>query len=326
MKRYLLSIVLVIMLTLVTACGQNNSSAAPAQNGEAEKKVEAVQTGDSAQAAEAAQAAETMQGAEAAPAVDTAQAAEAAQADENGQTAEAAQADENGQTAEATQADDTAQAAETALAGDTAKAAETALTAEEQRRILEDNRSLWTFDQEDYSPDWYYAFTDLDHNGLLEVLAASTQGSGMFTYAHFYEVLPDGSGIKNLYHADEEVEGPDDWPEVVMESIPCYYDSSSDCYYYVCTNTTRDGAAHSTSQTAALSLKDGVAEWEYLACMDIRMTDSGEEKTSYEDAEGNSITEEDYNSVVEKRFAGMEQSEFKPEWTAVTHSSDVAGS
>ena len=212
------------------------------------------------------------------------------------------------------------------MAGDTAKAAETALTAEEQRRILEDNRSLWTFDQEDYSPDWYYAFTDLDHNGLLEVLAASTQGSGMFTYAHFYEVLPDGSGIKNLYHADEEVEGPDDWPEVVMESIPCYYDSASDCYYYVCTNTTRDGAAHSISQTAALSLKDGVAEWEYLACMDIRMTDSGEKKTSYEDAEGNSITEEDYNSVVEKRFAGMEQSEFKPEWTAVTHSSDVAGS
>ena len=314
MKRYLLSIVLVVMLTLVTACGQNNSSAAPAQNGEAEKKEEAVQTGDSAQAAEAAQAAETMQGAETAPAGDTAQAAEAAQAADTAQTAEAAQAD------------DTAQAAETALAGDTAQAAETALTAEEQRRILEDNRSLWTFDQEDYSPDWYYAFTDLDHNGLLEVLAASTQGSGMFTYAHFYEVLPDGSGIKNLYHADEEVEGPDDWPEVVMESIPCYYDSSSDCYYYVCTNTTRDGAAHSISQTAALSLKDGVAEWEYLACMDIRMTDSGEEKTSYEDAEGNSITEEDYNSVVEKRFAGMEQSEFKPEWTAVTHSSDVAGS
>ena len=302
------------MLTLVTACGQNNSSAAPAQNGEAEKKEEAVQTGDTTQAAEAAQAAETMQGAEAAPAVDTAQAAEAAQADENGQTAKAAQAD------------DTAQAAETALAGDTAKAAKTALTAEEQRRILEDNRSLWTFDQEDYSPDWYYAFTDLDHNGLLEVLAASTQGSGMFTYAHFYEVLPDGSGIKNLYHADEEVEGPDDWPEVVMESIPCYYDSASDCYYYVCTNTTRDGAAHSISQTAALSLRDGVAEWEYLACMDIRMTDSGEEKTSFEDAEGNSITEEDYNSIVEKRFAGMEQSEFKPEWTAVTHSSDVEGS
>ena len=74
---------------------------------------------------------------------------------------------------------------------------------EEQRRILEENRSHWTFDEEDYTPDWYYAFTDLDHNGLLEVLAASTQGSGMFTYVHFYEVLPDGSGVRNLCQADE---------------------------------------------------------------------------------------------------------------------------
>lgn len=301
MKKYILPIVLVVILTLVTACGQNNSSAAPAQNGQAEKSEEAVQAGETAQAVEAAQASVTIQNAETAPAGDTAQAAEAAQ------TA------------------DTMQSVETAPAGDTAQAAETALTAEEQRRILEDNRSLWTFVEEDYSPDWYYAFTDLDHNGLLEVLSASTQGSGMFTYAHFYEVLPDGSGIKNLYHADEEVEGPDDWPEVVQESIPCYYDPASDCYYYVCTNTTRDGAAHSISQLAALSLKDGVAEWEYLACIDIQMTDAGEEKTSYEDAEGNSITEEDYNNIIEKRFAGMEQSEFKPEWTAVTYSSDEGG-
>ena len=45
---------------------------------------------------------------------------------------------------------------------------------EEQRRILEENRGLWAFEEEEYSPDWYYAFTDLDHNGLLEVLSAST--------------------------------------------------------------------------------------------------------------------------------------------------------
>ena len=81
---------------------------------------------------------------------------------------------------------------------------------EEQRRILEENRGLWAFEEEEYSPDWYYAFTDLDHNGLLEVLSASTQGSGIFTYAHFYEVLPDGSGIRNLYHADAEAVRMDD--------------------------------------------------------------------------------------------------------------------
>lgn len=303
MKKYIISVVLVIMLTLLTACGQKDSTPEPAQKGEAEKSEEAVQTGESAQTAETALAGDPAHTAEAAQIADTLQSPETAPEG------------------------DSAQTAETALAGDTAQAAGSRTiapglpSAEEQRRILEDNRSLWTFVEDDYSPDWYYAFTDLDHNGLLEVLAASTQGSGMFTYAHFYEVLPDGSGIRNLYHADEDVEGIDDWPEIVLESIPCYYAPASDCYYYVCTNTTRDGAAHSISQIAALSLRDGVAEWEYLACMDIQMTDAGEEKTTYEDAERNSITEEDYNSVVEKRFAGMEQSEFRPEWTAITQSS-----
>jgi predicted small lipoprotein YifL len=85
------------------------------------------------------------------------------------------------------------------------QSASSVLPEEEQRRILEENRGLWAFDEGEYAPDWYYAFTDLDHNGLLEVLSASTQGSGIFTYAHFYEVLPDGSGVRNLYHADGEI-------------------------------------------------------------------------------------------------------------------------
>ena len=125
-----------------------------------------------------------------------------------------------------------------------------------QRSILEENRSLWAIDDSGFQ-DWYYTFTDLDHNGLLEVLSASTQGSGIFTYAGFYEVLPDGTGIRNLYHADTEIEGPDDWPEIILDTIPCYYDPVSDSYYYVAENITRDGAAHGIISTAALCLKDG---------------------------------------------------------------------
>ena len=196
---------------------------------------------------------------------------------------------------------------------------------EEQRRILEQNRSLWAFDEGDYTPDWYYTFTDLDHNGLLEVISASTQGSGIFTYVHFYEVLPDGSGVKNLYHADVEIEGPDDWPEIIRDALPCYYDRAADRWYYVCANDIRDGAAHSMSQLAALCLKDGVAEWEYLASVDIQWTEAGEQKT-YKDSAGNPISEQDFDSAVERRFAGMEQSELKLEWTAVTSTAEAEAS
>ena len=191
----------------------------------------------------------------------------------------------------------------------------TAQPAEEQIRVLEENRSLWAFDEGDYAPDWFYTFVDLDHNGLLEVLSASTQGSGMFTYVRYYEVLPDGSGVKNLYHADMEIEGPDDWPEIVLETIPCYYDPAADRYYYVCANLTRDGAAHSVTQVAVLCLKDGKAEWEPLAVMDIQQTEDGEQ-IRYFDGAGNTITEQDYQSAEKRRFAGMERSELKPEWTA----------
>ena len=190
-------------------------------------------------------------------------------------------------------------------------------SAEEQKRILEENRSLWAFDESEYETDWYYAFTDLDHNGLLEVLSASTQGSGIYTYVRFYEVLPDGSGVRNLYHADAEIEGPDDWPEIILDSIPCYYDRAADRHYYVCSNIIRDGAAHGITQLAALCLKDGVAEWEVLASADVQWTEEGEEKT-YTDGAGNPITEKDYSSAVERRFTGMEQSELKPDWIAVT--------
>ncbi len=190
-------------------------------------------------------------------------------------------------------------------------------SAEEQKRILVEKRSLWAFDEGEYAPDWYYTFTDLDHNGLLEVLSASTQGSGVFTYVHFYEVLPDGSGVRNLYHADEEIEGPDDWPEIIRDSLPCYYDRAADRYYYVCANDIRDGAAHSMSQLAALCLKAGVAEWEYLTSVDIQWTEAGEQKT-YMDSAGNPISEQDFDSAVERRFAGMEKSELKLNWIAVT--------
>ncbi len=200
-----------------------------------------------------------------------------------------------------------------------ALAATTLPSVEEQQRILEANRNLWAFDEGEYAPDWYYTFTDLDHNGLLEVVSASTQGTGVFTYAHFYEVLPDGSGVRNLYHADAQIEGPDDWPEIIRDSLPCYYDRTADRYYYVCANDVRDGAAHSMRQLAALCLKDGVAEWEYLASMDIQWTEAGEQKT-YMDGAGDAISEQDYDSAVERRFSGMERSELKPEWTAVTPS------
>lgn len=187
---------------------------------------------------------------------------------------------------------------------------------ETQIQILETNRASWEF-RDPYESPWFYTFTDLDLNGRLEVIAASTQGSGVFTYVNFYEVRADGSGVDNLYHANVEIEGPDDWPEIVLDRLPCYYDTAAGRYYYPCEGVTHDGYAHQYYSWQALCLKDGVADWELIASKNVDWDENGSDTTECRDAQGNVISPQDYDSAVERRFAGLQKMELTLNWTQV---------
>lgn len=181
------------------------------------------------------------------------------------------------------------------------------LSIEEQMRLLKKNRYLW------YTEDSRYVFTDLDHNGLTEVICASIQGSGLFTYADAYEVMPDGSGIRNLTVTYGECVGIREWPDIIQDSLPCYYDSNADCYYYVCEDFFKSGVTYNMTHIEALSLKNGIIKLENLASKEWYASGTVV-KIAYQDEVGNQISEKDYNSVVQRRFAGMEWSELKLEW------------
>ena len=187
---------------------------------------------------------------------------------------------------------------------------------DEQRALLESRRELWAFTDPWDSP-WYYTFVDLDHNGRLEVIAATTQGSGMYTYGRYCEVTADFKDVAVCWHADEELEGPDDWPEIVVTSLPCYYDDVSNTYYYPCEGITRSGYNHQYFAWYALSLKDGAATWEYLASKSADWEDYGVGTITCTDASGAPISEEEYDSAPQRRFAGMESSILALEWTVV---------
>lgn len=207
-------------------------------------------------------------------------------------------------------------------------AAKPALPSDEaQRQVIEANRELWAF-TDPYDSPWFYTIADLDHNGLLEILAATTQGTGIFTYAHYYEVLSDGSGLKNLYHDGVEIEGPDDWPEVIRDQLDFYYDPADDSYHYLCEGVTRDGAAHQVFAWYALCLQNGVAEWELLASKDVEWLNGGEtENVTCKDAQGNPITEMEYDEAAAERFAGLEKRTAALFWNEVENPFDqTAGS
>ena len=198
--------------------------------------------------------------------------------------------------------------AETPPAPSAEPTAKPALPSDEaQRQLIEANRALWAF-EDPYDSPWFYTVTDLDHNGLLEILAATTQGTGVFTYAHYYEVMRDGSGLKNLYHDGVEIEGPDDWPEVIRDKLDFYYDPADDSYHYLCEGVTREGAAHQYFAWYALCLQKGVAEWELLASKEVEWLNGGEtELVTCKDAQGKPITEMEYDGASAERFAGLEK-------------------
>ncbi len=203
--------------------------------------------------------------------------------------------------------------------GSTAEPAQNAaplLSEAEQIQLLEENRALWEY-TESYESPWYYTFTDLDRNGRLEVISASMQGSGLYTYARYFEVRADGTGLDCCWHENDELEGPEDWPEIVQDSLPCWFDASSGRYYYACEGITRDGYAHQYYTWQVLSLKDGVAEWETVACKDVNWDQDGNPSVSCQDAQGNVISEQEYDSAVGRRFAGMEKSALSLVWTEV---------
>ena len=185
---------------------------------------------------------------------------------------------------------------------------------EEQRQFLMDRYEQWRFPEAMVDP-WSYAFTDLDRNGRLEVLTASTQGSGIFTYAECWEVNAAFDGLDHCTadYAEEEFFA---WPELIVEEAPCYYDSASGLYHYLFTDLTRVGAAQHYETLCDLSLSDGKLGYQPLAS---RETQDGEGGTHIlcTDADGNAITEVEFEAWPAQVYAGMEQSSQSFVWTQV---------
>ena len=111
---------------------------------------------------------------------------------------------------------------------------------QEQIKLLANSVDIWRVPNDlEYEP-YYYTVTDLDHNGRLEIIGASTQGTGIYTYGVVYEVGADFSSVQECMTPCKE---NSDLPELIMNSAPAAYDEAAHSYDYLFTNDTRNGAA-----------------------------------------------------------------------------------
>ena len=184
-----------------------------------------------------------------------------------------------------------------------------------QRKLIEKKRSQWT-PSDLSSGDWFYAIADLNANGRLEVLTASTQGSGVYTSVSVWEVNPLFTGLVKC--ADDLGEG-EAWPEILLDALPCFYDSQRDIRYYVCEDMTRDGASRYYFEYRCFFLLDGCFQFRTLASKTVTYSGTGsQDSTVCRDFSGRLITDQEYDSAPERVFSGMEKSSLALSWKQIT--------
>ena len=106
-------------------------------------------------------------------------------------------------------------------------------------------------EQKDDGNTWYYAVTDLDHNGRLELLA-TTRTPGDLSWLKVWEIGPDGKTLtKCTEHSipapigstEETITGEGMLLNLRSNSTDTYYDKGSNTYYYLFTDVAESGSA-----------------------------------------------------------------------------------
>lgn len=115
----------------------------------------------------------------------------------------------------------------------------------------------------DYANDAnYYAVTDLDQNGRLELIVANVGGTGMYTYSTFYEVNESLDGVTVCL--DHFQEG-DSQADLISDEVPAYLDKTTGTIYYIFEDLLKNGAAEYYENKRALTLSNGEVQQHYLA-------------------------------------------------------------
>lgn len=125
---------------------------------------------------------------------------------------------------------------------------------------------------------YHYAVTDLDWNGRLEILAMSTQGTGIFTYGTIYQVNEALTGLEPCATLGDD---GCSLPEFIMASVPAGYDPDSHTYYYVFQDDFRVGAAEYGQVIIPLHMKDGLVTFQTLGRMHVQVTEGVTQEEYY---------------------------------------------
>ena len=199
------------------------------------------------------------------------------------------------------------------------------LSADTQLKTIWEARDTWHVLEE--TEGWCYAVTDLDGNGRLEILSSETHGTGNFTTLRAWEVSEDGTSLNPITENGEYGSGvvmssgyvSDENPSA--ETVVSYTDGS--VTYYIQDDRNKDGYAHYYERKLAVFLRDGKLDRQIVATKQTDYDENGGETVTCQNGSGESISEDDYETAVQRRFEGLSQKNVTFGWLSCLHSEEL---
>lgn len=177
------------------------------------------------------------------------------------------------------------------------------LSDEDQLQLIWDNRDKWMFSGHiDEGWNIFYAVSDLDANGRLEIIATEAYGESNFSSFSMYEVDEAGTGLKYVENNIMEGESmPDiEWGEVFTLAK----DQDGTILGYIMKDGLRmDGGSAYSVNMDFVTMKDGKITCEYIASANTSYDENGTVTTQYfVDKNGNYLEDWDEFNAYEEKY------------------------
>ena len=168
-----------------------------------------------------------------------------------------------------------------------------------------------TFKQpESAGAKWSYAVTDLNHNGRLELLAASVQGDGRYTHVSAWEM---GADMNSCAPIQVNVPEDESFPDILTDSADTFYNQASNTWIYMFYDNIIFSGEEAYYAKCAVKLADDGLSFQQLAVQHNQAA-GGIVNTAYMDNSGNPITGEQYNAAGTEGPAQLIKSSTNFEW------------
>ena len=165
-------------------------------------------------------------------------------------------------------------------------------------------------EQKDDANTWYYSVTDLDHDGNLEFVAATTHPQDRSTNLKVWEISEDR---KSLTECKLDKDEDESFPDIMTDCADTFHDAETDTWSYLFYDNIVISDQEVYTIKTGVNLKDGVIDYDAYA-IEHTVQESTWRNISYTDANGLPISPDQYNAAGHNAFAGAERSSTSFQW------------